>query len=146
MKITNWKGTAPRSTFNRKLDSFFDDRYRSLLGMSDDFSPAVNTRELKDTYEIQLAVPGHDKDDIKITIDDGRLVISSQKQTRNESDDDGYLHREFYYSTFSRSFSLPKDVDDEHISASCKNGILHVYLPRQVVAEENEAVRQIPIR
>ena len=53
MKITNWKGTAPRSTFNRKLDSFFDDRYRSLLGMSDDFSPAVNTRELKDTYEIQ---------------------------------------------------------------------------------------------
>jgi HSP20 family protein len=146
MKLTNWKGMAPRSTFDRNLDRFFDDRYRNLLGMSADFSPAINAREHKEDYEIEIAVPGHDKNDIQVFVDDGRLIISSKNQEQHESDEEGYLHREFFYSTFTRSITLPKDVDDEHISATCKNGILHVHLPRQAMAEENEAVRNIPIR
>lgn len=146
MKITNWKGMAPRSTFDRNLDRFFDDRYRNLLGMSTDFSPAVNAKKRKEDYEIEIAVPGHDKNDIQISVDDGRLIISSKNQAQHENDDDGYLHREFYFTTFTRSITLPKDVDDEHISAICKNGILQVRLPRQVKAEKNEAFREIPIR
>lgn len=145
MKITNWRGTAPRSTFNRKLDTFFDDRYRQMLGMSDDFSPAINTREAGERYELEIAVPGHDKSNMQITVNDGVLTISSKLKTENETDENGYLRREFSYSTFTRSLVLPKDVDDENISATCKNGILHINLPKQVQAEENEAARKIEI-
>ncbi len=145
MKITNWRGMAPRSTFSRSLDDFFNDRYRSLLGMDSDFSPAMNTKELKEGYDLELAVPGHKKEDLKVAVHDGVLTISAEHDSEKETDEDGYVRREFQYNGFSRSFTLPKDVDDEHISARCENGVLHLHLPRQVVPEENEAERRIVI-
>ncbi len=146
MRITNWRGMAPRQTYSRSVDDFFNDRYRSLLGMStDDFSPAFNTKDNQDSYEIEMAVPGHNKDDLQVTVNDGVLTVSTTHQSDTEKGNDGYLHREFSYSSFSRSFGLPKDVDDESISADYSNGILHIHLPRQRQAEENEAVRSIAI-
>jgi HSP20 family protein len=147
MRITNWRGFAPRQTYSRSLDDFFNDRYRSLVGLStDDFSPALNTRDTEESYEIELAVPGHDKDDLQVTVNDGVLTVSTIKQSNTESGEGDYMHREFSYSSFSRSFGLPKDVDDENISADYRNGILNIHLPRQKKAEENEAVRSIAIQ
>ena len=145
MKITNWRGFAPRTTFGRSTDDFFNDRYRYLLGMDSDFAPAVNTQERKKSYVIEVAAPGLKKEDFEITVIDGRLTVSCEKGTEAEYDSNGYTHREFSTSSFSRSFQLPKDVDDEHISANYENGILEITLPREVVPEDNEAVRRVEI-
>jgi HSP20 family protein len=146
MNVTNWRGFAPASTFQRSLDTFFSDRYRSLLGMDGDFSPAVNTKEAKESFTLEIAVPGMKKEDFNITLNDGILTVSCQKTKENDGENDGYLTREFSASAFSRSFSLPKDVDDEHVSASYEDGILRINLPRETVAEENEAVRTVLVR
>ncbi|MCB0520210.1 MAG: Hsp20/alpha crystallin family protein [Lewinellaceae bacterium] len=146
MKITNWTGLSPRQTYSRSLDDFFNDRYRSLLGMTDDFTPAINTKEEKESYGIEVAAPGYDKKDLKVAVNDGLLTISTNKRLEEEYNHNGYLRREFSYSSFIRSFTLPKDVDDKHISAEYKNGILHINLPRQAKAATNEAERKITIQ
>ena len=146
MKLTNWRSFSPQSTYQRATDNFFNDRYRMLLGMDRDFSPAVNTSENKKSYEIEVAVPGFKKNDFNITVNNGLLTISCDRSSNNEKSSDGYTNREFSYSSFSRSFTLPTDVDDEHINARYEDGILYVTLPREVVAEENEAIRTVPIR
>jgi HSP20 family protein len=146
MNITNWRGFAPASIYDRSSDRFFSDRYRSLLGMEGDFNPAVNTRESEKDFTLEFAVPGMKKEDFKVTVNDGLLTISSERRLDNENSNDGYLSREFSYTSFRRSFTLPKDVDDEHISAAYENGILKVVLPRETVPEENTAERTIAVR
>lgn len=146
MKLTNWRSFSPTTTYRRSMDDFFNDRYRSLLGMSNDFSPAVNTSEKKESYDIELAAPGLSKDDFNITVNNGILTIASDRSTEKEETDNGYTSREFSYISFSRSFTLPTDVDDEHINAKYRDGILHIHLPREVVEEENEASRVVPIQ
>lgn len=146
MKLTKWRDFAPASTYRRSLDRFFDDRYRSLLEARSDFIPAVNASEAKDSYTVEVAAPGLRKDDFNITVDDGVLTISGESSAENEREDTDYISREFRYTSFSRSFSLPKDVDDEHISAKYVDGILRIRLPRETPAEENEASRTVPVR
>lgn len=146
MKITNWRGLAPTSVYDRSSDRFFSERYRQLLGMDGDFSPAMNTKEAKDSFTLEFAVPGMKKEDFKISLNDGLLTISSERRFEKEDKNDGYVNREFSYNSFSRSFTLPKDVDDEHISATYEDGILKVKLPREEVPEENTAERTIAVR
>ena len=146
MKVTNWRGLAPSSTYQRSLDGFFNERYRSLLDMDNDFSPPVNTQAAVDSYIIEVAAPGFRKADFDITVKDGLLTISSEHCAENEENNNGYINREFICNSFSRSLSLPKDVDDEHISANYVDGILRINIPRELIAEENEAKRTVPVR
>lgn len=148
MRERNWNiGLAPRSTFHRSVDDFFNDRYRYLLGMDEEFTPAINTREATENYQVELAVPGYDKDDLRISVQNGILTISSEKKETAEKKNagDNYLRREFSYRAFTRRFPLPADVDEEHIQAEYKDGILRIFLPRQEKEEEKETARRIPI-
>jgi HSP20 family protein len=86
------------------------------------------------------------KDNFNITVNNGILTISSNHSTESEEKDNGYISREFSYNSFSRSFTLPTDVDDERINANYQNGILHIRLPRKLIAEENTAIRTVLIQ
>lgn len=141
----DFQGVAPRSTFQRGLDTFFNDRYRRLLGMDSDFSPAINAKDMKDFYEIEVAVPGFDKEDLMITVGNGLLTVSSEKQSQNESDNDGYFHQEFSYAAFTNTFRIPEDVNEEKVSASCRRGILHVRLPIKEQANQAKTVREVQV-
>jgi len=108
-------------------------------------SPSVNIAENKDSFRIEVAAPGLDKGDFKINIDKNILEISSEKKSNTESDsskesDDKYYRKEFYYSNFKRSFTLPQYADTDRIKATHKNGILNVYVPKK------EAVKEKPAR
>jgi HSP20 family protein len=77
--------------------------------------PAVNITETDDEYVIEVAAPGMKKDDFKVEIDNGVLSISAEVEEKDEQKDEakGYTRREFSYSSFNRSFTIPKDEVDE---------------------------------
>jgi HSP20 family protein len=91
--------------------------------------PAVNITEQKDAYEVSLAAPGLKKDDFKIDVDGNMLTISSEKEERKEEKDKRYTRKEYNFSAFSRSFTLPDEVIKEKIKAKYEDGVLKIMLP-----------------
>lgn len=130
-----------------RRNSFFDDFItRDLFdfGMPkvnrNEFTlPSVNIREQENGFEIHLAAPGVRKEDFKINLDRNVLTISSENRTENEEKDEkgGFTRREFNYSAFSRSFTLPEVVDAERIDASYEDGILKINVPKKEVTMQN---------
>ena len=106
--------------------------------------PAVNIVEGKDDFRIELAAPGLDKKDFQIDVQNNMLIISSERQMEEEKKDEKFMRREFSYSSFRRSFSLPQSVDNEKISASHKDGVLTIIIPKREEAREKPA-RKISI-
>src|SRR5690606_17597093 len=102
------------SIFN---DSFFADRMVSRV-------PAVNICETQDHYQIEMAVPGLNKDDFKIKLDRNMLSVSVEQNHQNEQNEKNYNKREFSYTSFVRSFALPDSADDANIEAKYMDGIL----------------------
>ncbi|MBQ4914405.1 Hsp20/alpha crystallin family protein [Maribacter sp. MMG018] len=93
--------------------------------------PAVNIKEGEKEFEMELAVPGRSKEDFNIEIDDSLLSISSEVKSDKETKEDNYTRREFSYSSFKRSFTLPDSVDSDKIKATYEDGILKFTLPKK---------------
>ena len=98
--------------------------------------PAVNITETKTNYELSLAAPGMKKDDFKIDVDNNMLAISSEKEEKNEEATKKFTRKEYSYSSFSRSFTLPDEINTEKIEARYEDGVLKVILPRKEEAKQ----------
>lgn len=136
------QNTAFPSLFNE----FFND---DLWGWNTDYTkanvPAVNIAETDEDYRLELAAPGLTKDDIKINVEDHRLVIASEKKEEKEEKKDNYYRKEFNYQGFRRTFSLPEyEVEEDKIDAHYENGVLSIILPKREEAKPKPA-RQIDI-
>lgn len=107
---------------------FEDEMFPSLSGSANITKPAVNIREDEKKYSLELAVPGIDKKDLKIEVNEDILTISMEQKQENEEEVSGYKRREFSYASFCRSFYLPEDTNRDKIDASYKDGILTVDL------------------
>lgn len=94
--------------------------------------PAVNITEKEKEFQIEMAAPGMDKKDFNITIDNGVMTISSEKEREEEEKDTNYTRQEYSYSSFSRSFTLPDNVKTDTVNAQYQNGILKISLPKVV--------------
>ncbi|MEL6132541.1 MAG: Hsp20/alpha crystallin family protein [Bacteroidota bacterium] len=94
------------------------------------WTPAVNVKETEGSFEVALAVPGLRKEDFKLAVEDNRLTISAEQETKNEGNHERFTRKEFNFQSFKRSFLLPDTVNSEGISASYENGILKVELPK----------------
>ena len=97
--------------------------------------PAVNIKELDSQFEIELAVPGKEKDDFEIDLEDGILSISSTQEDKKLDDKEKFTRREFSYNSFKRSFFLPDSVDHTKIDANYKGGVLKLLLPKYKEAQ-----------
>lgn len=93
--------------------------------------PAVNIKEGEKEFEMELVVPGRSKEDFNIEIDDSLLSVSSEVKSDKETKEDNYTRREFSYSSFKRSFTLPDSVDSDKIKATYEDGILKFTLPKK---------------
>ena len=93
-------------------------------------APALDMIDLKDKILVKVEMPGVKKKDVVITIDDNRLKIKASIDSKKDDVDEYYYHMERNYSGLSRSISLPTMIDEEKISASLKDGILEVTLPK----------------
>lgn len=122
------------SIFN---DTFFADRMITRV-------PAVNISESAENYHIELAAPGLKKQDFKINVDNNMLNISVEQQNENTDNNRKYNKREYSYSSFVRSFTLPELADHGRIDATYEDGILKVDVAKK---EEAKTVsRQIEIK
>jgi HSP20 family protein len=128
-----------RSSMPGIVDDFFG---RDMLSnLFDDFQtgisiPAVNIIEGKDDFRIEVAAPGLDKKDFTIDVKNNVLFITSEKRNEEEQNGEKYMRREFSYSSFKRSFSLPNSVDSDKIRATHKDGVLSIQIPKKEEAKE----------
>ncbi|WP_136481563.1 Hsp20/alpha crystallin family protein [Cognatitamlana onchidii] len=106
--------------------------------------PKVNIKETKNEYVIDIAVPGMNKSDFKIDLDNGVLSISAEQKDEQANTNENYTRKEFTYSSFKRTFTLADSIDESKISAKYKDGILGVTLPKKEEAKE-KPIRSIKI-
>lgn len=128
------------------FNDFFDTDWMAKVNAT---APSMNVIEDDKSFKVEVAAPGMTKDDFKIRVDDnGDLVLKMEKQVRNDEKDKGgkkYLRREFSYTKFEQAFTLPDNVERDKISASVKDGILNIELPKQT-QEEKSAKRYIDVQ
>ncbi len=137
--------------FPRLFDDFLTrdvfDWMNTRLPMVNGTIPAVNIKEDGDGFTVEMAVPGMNKEDFKINLENEVLTISAERKTENEEKEgERYTRREFSYESFQRSFHLPKStVDYEQIKAKYDSGVLSIRIPKR---EEAKAlpVRQIAVQ
>lgn len=124
------------------MDDFFDNRRWVRNMLPDTFwngntsQPALNIKETDDDFEIELSAPGFGKKDFNVTIEDGCLNITAEKEHSEEEKDDNYTRREFSYNSFERSLQLPESVKEEAIKAKYKDGILSFKLVKKEEAKK----------
>lgn len=100
--------------------------------------PAINIREDNDNFYVEVAAPGMKKDDFKVELDNSTLIISSERENRDETKEgEKYSRKEFSYQSFQRVFELPANVvDSEKIEAKYENGLLHLVIPKKEEAKQ----------
>lgn len=126
------------------MNGLFDDDFFPVVNTSTSSMPAVNIREDDKKFILDLAVPGMDKKDLKIDINEDVLTVSSESKHESEESRDGYKRKEFSFSSFCRSFRIPENVDSNKIEANYTDGILTVNLPK-MEEDKNKISRQIKI-
>jgi len=128
------------------LDDIFGNDWwsESLNNALTSTRPAVNIAETDQEYRVELAAPGLEKKDFKIDLHKNILTISSEKEVSNEENNENFMRKEFSYSSFKRSFTLPETVNPDKIKAEQSNGILTVHIPKKPEAVE-KGPRQISI-
>jgi len=118
------------TTFSNLIDRFFSDSVARSGGSSYSFVPRVDIIEGEKAFEIHVAVPGMNKEDFKIDLNDNYLTVSGERKLNRELKEENFHSVETQYGTFSRSFSLPENVDATKISAKYVNGILELNIPK----------------
>ncbi|GHC53626.1 Hsp20/alpha crystallin family protein [Ulvibacter litoralis] len=117
-----------------KDDDFFDNR---LWNKKLD-EPALNIKETKDAFEVELAAPGFSKKDFEVTIDNGCLNISAENSNNTKEEKDNYTRQEFRYNSFEKRLQLPDTVKEEDVKAQYKDGILSFNLLKKEEAKLNK--------
>lgn len=127
MALIRWNNRIPLADmFSNFFDSDFID-YFNRRGSD----PAANIIEHPESFELNLAAPGLKKEDFKINLEDNVLTISSELENEKHEEGKNFTRKEFFYGSFSRSFTLPKTINTDKIKADYENGILTVMLPKK---------------
>jgi HSP20 family protein len=127
MTLIRWQHRNPLSDivnnlFDNDLGDFFGKRFSD---------PAANIIENNDAFQLEIAAPGMSKEHFKINLDNNILTISVEMDDQKREEGKNYTRKEFYYGSFSRSFTLPKTINLEAIRADYDNGILKIALPKK---------------
>ncbi len=136
MTLIKWRGAndALQSNFSNWIEDFFTEnnlpKWPGFFG-----KPAVNIRETDNSFVLELAAPGYKKDDFNVNVENDLLTISTEQENKVEENEKGYTRKEFSYSSFSRSFTLPESVNADNIKGVYSNGILTVELPKKPEAK-----------
>ena len=127
------------------FNDFVEDRYMPRMNAT---APAVNIKENKERYEMEIAAPGLKKEDWIISLDeDGNLDVKMEKKQEHKEEDakQVYLRREFNYTSYEQTYTLPEDVNKEKIAAKVVDGVLHIELPKKTQEDELKKQRNIAI-
>lgn len=137
MKLFKWKNDGSKPKFTNFIESIFGKNIKRIAKDGEEVStvPSANIADEDKAFEIELAVPGLDKEDINIQIENSCLVVSSEKQYSKEDTNKNYTRKEYGYASFQRIFQLPKNADLDQVHASLKNGILKIIIAKDKTKE-----------
>jgi HSP20 family protein len=99
--------------------------------VTSDWVPVVDIKEEKDRFVLHADLPGVDRDNIDITMEDSVLSIRGQRQLEESGEGGEYKRIERAHGTFYRRFALPEEADPDRISARCNQGVLEVVIPKR---------------
>ena len=145
MTLIKW-APRPASIFDdmdKMINNVFENDWNFSVRSKTNWSPAVDVKESDNSFTLTADIPGLTKKEVKVNITDGILSISGERKFEDEKESGNYHYRERRYGSFSRTFNLPETVNDKDISASFKNGILSIELPKHEVVLPKE--REIKI-
>jgi HSP20 family protein len=110
------------------------------------YTPRMDVYETESEYRVDAELPGLNEKDIQVTLEDGVLAISGERKAESEKQDEkrGFSHRECVRGSFHRALRLPEDADEKGVSASYKNGVLSIVVPK--LPKPQPEVRTIPIQ
>ena len=133
VKFKNNTGFGREGYVPSIFTDFFNDYFTGDLSPRtfNNTVPAVNIHETENEFSVELAVPGMQKADFNIEVENGVLTISAEKNSEKSEEDVKYTRKEFSYSSFKRTFTLPDSVNPDKIAATYENGVLAMVLPKK---------------
>ena len=132
MEILKYNSEVYRpNSFNHFIDQFFNDEF-SGGRMVKKFTPKVDIAETDKSFEVQLQLPGIPKDQIDIAIEKNQIIVSGERNIEKNEEGKKFNSIESHFGTFSRSFTLPEDINKDKIEAHHIHGILTINIPKDV--------------
>lgn len=142
--------------FNRRFP-LFDQMFPEILDadsllkknliLEDNWIPAINVKENTNNFDIEVAAPGFSKEDFEVTISDNILCVLAENKKITKEKEEDYSRQEFFYSSFKRTFTLPKSIDfSKKIKAKYENGVLRIHLDKLDILKSEEHKKVIEIK
>lgn len=142
MNLVKWDPFKELEEVSTRLNRLFGrpalpaESDREMLSLAD-WMPSVDISETESAYLIKAEIPGVDKNDVKVTIEDGMLTIQGERKQEKEEKDKKYHRIERSYGSFMRSFRVPDDADESAVKAEFKDGLLNVTLNKSKKSRSN---------
>ena len=137
MNSKNWFPTV--------FDEFFNNDWMPKVQAT---APAINVKENSNEYTMEFAVPGIRKEYCRVNLNnEGNLEVYIEKKLehKEENKKEHFLRREFSYSNYQQTYTMPEDVEKDHIAAKVENGVLSITMPKKQVEEKKQIQRKIEI-
>lgn len=131
MSLVHYKPVNLFDQFNDEMNRYFSSMRRTAANQEHDWTPAVDIHEEDSRYMLTADIPGVNRNDVEITLEDGVLTVKGERKSETEVAEEGYRRRERIYGTFVRQFNLPDTVDTANISAKAEDGVLKIEIPKQ---------------
>lgn len=147
MSLIKWNEPTKLMGKRNWVENFFAETDDFLKNWNLDMNvmmPAINVKEEKDAFVIDVAAPGMKREDFKVEVDRGVLIISATTEEKKEEKTEDYRRQEFSFRDFKRSFWLPENIMADQIAAHYENGILQLKLPKMVnVPEKAKTIKVV---
>jgi HSP20 family protein len=138
--LTSWNPKKEFEELDKRLATWFDRKPTGLMHEKElmkamDWAPSVDVTEDEKEYLISADAPGVKREDLKVTVQEGVLTISGERKSEKEEKGKKFHKVERSYGSFSRSFTLPEDAEEDKLAAEFKEGVLTVHLPKTAQAK-----------
>ena len=133
MKLFKWNITDLKPKLPNIIEKFLGKKITDGAANNENVSvvPSVNIADADRAFDVSYALPGLDKKDMKIEVQNDCLIVSSEKQYENEEKNKNWMRREYGYASFQRMFQLPEGTDQDKIQAEMKNGVLSIRVAKK---------------
>ena len=145
MRITPWDAFREMDELMSRRSPMARAMQRLLRsgGEGIEWSPAADISETDEAYLIKADLPGVKKEDVKVTVNDGQITLSGERKEEKQAKGENQVRVERFYGQFTRSFSLPEDIDAAHIEAKDENGTVTVRITKKPGAKPKAITIQV---
>jgi HSP20 family protein len=143
MSLIRWEPFREMDDFLRQVSPMFGRNGGRTPSERTDWAPTANISETDKEYLIKAELPEVRKEDVKILLENGVITISGERKQQKEAKDENEIRVESFYGSFTRSFSLPDNVDPNGVRAESKDGVLKIHIPKKEVSKPKQISVQV---